>query len=77
MTWLVAVVLRPFAALLLFGFAAFVAMVVIKPLIPKGRVKDMLFDRTLQKRYPWRFAILAIGLGWGVPALIGWYVYTR
>jgi hypothetical protein len=77
MTWVLALVLRPLAALVLFGFAAFVAIVLLKPLIPSGRIKDLLYDRTLRLRHPWRFAILAMVLCWGVQGLIGWYVYAR
>lgn len=74
MTWLLAVVFQPLGALILFGLAAAVAVYVLRPLLPNGRVKDLLYDRTLQKRYPWRFAILALSLCWGIPALIALYL---
>jgi hypothetical protein len=77
MTWVLALVLRPFAALVLWGIVAFVAIVLIKPLIPNGRMKDLLYDRTLRVRYPWRFAFFAMALYGGVLGLIAWYVYAR
>lgn len=75
MSWLIAVVLRPFFSLLLFGSAAFLAIVVLKPLIPDGRVKTVLYDRTLRTRHPWKFAFLAMATCWGMLGLVGWLVY--
>jgi hypothetical protein len=52
--WLIAVILRPFGAFLYFGLALVIAHA-IRPLIPNGRIKVILYDRTLRKRHPWRF----------------------
>lgn len=72
MTWVIALLLRPFAALLVFGLAAFVAYVLLARVIPAGRVKRLLYDRTLQKRYPWRFAALGLIACYGTIALVGY-----
>jgi hypothetical protein len=69
MTWLLALVLKPFVAFLFFATAYVVARGLAR-LIPNGRIKDALYDRTLQKRYPWRFALLAMASIWGVVALV-------
>lgn len=52
MTWLIAVALRPFGALVFFGAAAALAFL-IRPLIPSAW-RPVLYDRTLRKRHPWK-----------------------
>lgn len=49
MTWLLAVVLKPFASLALFGLALAIAYL-LRPFIPNGRIKDLLYDRTFRER---------------------------
>jgi 4-hydroxybenzoate polyprenyltransferase len=67
-SWLLAVVLKPFAALVFFSLAYFIAKGIAKA-IPGGRVKDVLYDRSVQRRHPWKFALLAMVTIWGVIAL--------
>lgn len=74
MTWLLAVVLKPFGALLFFGLAAFLAYFAVGPLIPNGRVKNVLYDRSIQKRHPWKFAALAFVTFYGTIALVSYLV---
>ena len=59
MTWLIAVALRPLGALALFGLA-FLTAGLLWPLIPDGRVKRILYDRTLRHRRKWMFAALVV-----------------
>lgn len=72
--WLIAVVLRPLGALVLFTAVAFVAYKVIGPLIPEGRIKAVLFDRGLRKRHPWKFFFLFAFCFYGTMGLVGWLV---
>ncbi len=51
MTWLIAVVLRPFAALLLFGLICLPARLAVQKWLPPGRLKSLL--------------LLRVGNGWG------------
>lgn len=69
MTWLLAVVLKPAVAVLLF-FAAYVVARLLWPLLPDGPVKRFAYDRTIRPRHPWKFAFLAMGATWGVVYLV-------
>lgn len=71
-----AMALRPLGSLLLFGLAALVAYKVLGPLIPDGRFKTLLFDRSIRQNHPWKFGIGALIACYGVVAAIGWYVYS-
>lgn len=51
MTWLIAVVLRPFAALVLFGLICLPVRLAVQRWVPPGRVKSLLLRR--------------VGRGWG------------
>jgi hypothetical protein len=51
MEWLIAVVLRPFAALVLFGLICLPARLAVQRWVPPGRVKSLL--------------LLRVGKGWG------------
>jgi hypothetical protein len=53
------VVLRPFAALALFGLALAISYL-LRPLIPDGRVKRLLYDRTFRERRPEVFNAVVI-----------------
>lgn len=66
--------LKPFVALAFFA-VALVAARMLWHVIPPGRVKQVLFDRTLQKKHPWKFGLgLLVGC-WGVMLLIGYLTY--
>jgi hypothetical protein len=51
MTWLIAVVLRPFAALVLFGLICLPVRLAVQRWLPAGRVRSLLLTR--------------VGRGWG------------
>jgi hypothetical protein len=74
MTWLIAVALKPLGALLFFGFALFASRL-LWPLIPRGSIKTLLYDPSIQKRHPWKFFFLAALLTWGLVAFLGLVVY--
>lgn len=74
--WLIAVVLRPLGALVFFGLAAFIAYKVIAPLIPEGRIKSILFDRTIRTRHPKKFTVLIVVSVYGTILLMDWW-YLR
>lgn len=73
MTWLLALILRPVGAFALFGFALLVARV-LWPLIPAGRVRTVLYDRTIRKKHPWAFFFLACFGVYGTIYTIYWFV---
>jgi hypothetical protein len=73
MTWLLAVIFRPLGSLLVFGFAALVAYKVIGPLIPEGRIKALLYDRSIRRNHPWKFAVAALVSCYGVLGLMLWH----
>lgn len=72
--WLLALFLKPFAAVVLFVGATYIARLVF-PYIPAGPAKRFLYDPTLRERHPWKFALAFMGLAWGVMGAIGLYVY--
>jgi hypothetical protein len=74
MTWLLALVLRPFGAFVLFGAALVVARV-LWPLFPAGRLRSVLYDRSIKKNHPWKFAILGMVACYGTVALV-YYLVT-
>ena len=70
----IAAALRPFGAFVLFTAALCVAWV-IRPLIPGGKIKELLYDRSIRKRHPWKFFLAAAVGVYGTVAVIGWIVY--
>lgn len=69
MEWVIALVLKPFVALALFVFAYLVAQLLSRA-IPEGRAKALLYDRTLQKRHPWKFGLGFLFGSWGLIGII-------
>lgn len=74
MTWLVAVVLRPFGALVFFFVARAIALALYR-VIPNGPLKTVLYDKSIRKRAPWRFFLLFAVMFYGTVALVALYVY--
>ena len=72
MTWLLAVVLRPFGALVMFGASAFIAYKLLYPLIPDGRIKTLLYDRTIRTQHPWKFGTAVVVSCYGTIFLMVW-----
>ena len=70
--WLWAVVLKSLGALVLFGAAAFIAHKVLYPLIPNGRVKSLLYDRTIRTQHPWKFGAAVLFGCYGMLGLMLW-----
>lgn len=70
--WLIAVVLRPFGSLVLYGFTALVAYKVLWHLIPQSKVKTALFDRGIRKRHPWKFGLLTFVAVYGTVCFMVW-----
>lgn len=68
-----AAVLRPLGSLLFFGLAALIAYT-LKPLIPSGRIRDVLYDRTIRTKHPWKFALLALFSCYGTVGLVAYIV---
>lgn len=74
MEWLIAVALKPLVFVGLF-FLAYVLARFAHRVIPNGRVKQVLYDRGLRARHPWKFGLgFAIG-GYALIALIGYLVW--
>jgi hypothetical protein len=71
MTWLLALVFRPFGALLFWGFAAFLA-VLIAPVFPP-RWRAVLYDPGIQKRNRWKFAFFGMTACYGTLAVVYWF----
>lgn len=69
--WLIAAVLRPFGSLVLFGLAAFVAHKLISPLFPDGPLKRLLYNRSIRKNHPWKFALGGLAVIYGTVLVIG------
>lgn len=69
-----AMAIKPFFALALFA-AAYVLARGLAKAIPNGRIKDVLFDPSIQRRHPWKFALLAILSGWGALFVAGFITY--
>ncbi len=69
--WLIALILKPLA-LLAFFFGVYVLARIVSPLIPNGGIKRLLYDKSLQKRHPWKFGL---GLLFGVYGTIMLMVY--
>lgn len=70
----IAAALRPLGALVMFTAALCIAWV-IRPLIPGGKIKDLLYDRTFRKRHPWKVFLVFALVFYGTVAAVGWYVY--
>lgn len=61
----ITLLLKPFAALVLFGLVVLPIELVLAKFWPEGRLKRVLFDRSFQERHPGRYAVIcfvAIGL---------------
>lgn len=58
--WLLALVARPFIAIVLFGFIALPISLAIKRHIPEGKTKDWLYSRYMSHsvRFRWTAVIL-------------------
>jgi len=69
MEWVIALALKSVGALLFFGTAYFLALGLSR-LIPDGSVKSLLYDRSIQKKHPWKFALLGMFTIWGTIGLI-------
>lgn len=74
MEWLIAAAARPLGALVFFSAAAFLAYVVVAPLIPQGRLKGILFDKGIQQRHPWKFGLGACFAAYSVLGVLI-YIY--
>ncbi len=74
MEWIFAVALKSVGALFFFGLAFLLAQGLSK-LIPNGSVKTLLFDRSIQKQHPWKFAFLAMFTVWGTVGLVALMVH--
>lgn len=68
MTMFWAMALKGFVALAFFSVAYVISRILAK-IIPNGRVKDVLFDRTLQARHPWKVFFLFTLFFFGAMAL--------
>ena len=73
MSWLIAVVFRPLGGLIFFGLAAALAYS-LRPLIPSGKVRDVLYDRDLRRRHPWKFFFGFATAFYGMVALVAYLV---
>jgi len=73
MEWIFAVALKSVGALVFFGAAYFLALGLSR-MIPNGSVKSLLYDRSIQKQHPWKFALLAMFAVWGAIGLVAWFV---
>jgi len=71
MSFAIASLLKPFVGLAFF-FAVYLIARAMARLIPSGRARDLLYDKTLQKRYPWRFGLGAILGAYGSILLAYW-----
>lgn len=71
--WLIALVLRLFVAVVVFSITFLIARAAYR-YIPNGRLKRVLYDRTLRTRYPWRFGLGFLVLAWGGIFLAVWLV---
>jgi hypothetical protein len=56
--------IKPFVALALFTAAWAIARS-MRSAIPDGRVKTLFYDRTLQRRHPWKFFFAGACGIWG------------
>ncbi len=54
----IALLLKPFAALVLFGLVVLPIELVLARFWPEGRLKRVLFDRTFQARHPWIYTLV-------------------
>jgi hypothetical protein len=57
----IAIAIKPLANLAFFAIVVIPIELALKRIWPKGSVKNLLFDRTFQKRHPWQFGAAAIG----------------
>jgi hypothetical protein len=68
--WLIALILRPLGALIFWGGAALFAAL-LWHFIPAS-VRPVLYDKNIQKRHPWKFAIFGMIACYGTAALVYW-----
>lgn len=73
MEWFLATALRPIGALIYFGLALLISRM-IAPLIPDGRVKSALYDRSIKKTHPWKFCLLGFITFYGCIAIVAYFV---
>lgn len=69
MTLFLSTLLKPFFAVVFF-FLAYVLARLVGPLIPNGAIKRILYDKTIYRRYPWRFSIGFMVAAWGLMFII-------
>ena len=65
----IALLLKPFAALVLFGLIVLPIELVLAKFWPEGRLKRVLFDRTFRDRHPGKFTVVWLVL---MVLLWGW-----
>jgi hypothetical protein len=71
--WQIAIVLRPFALLILFGAIVIPIELVLRRFWPEGQLKRILFARDIQERMPGRFMLVWLAL---MAALIAFATWT-
>jgi hypothetical protein len=76
MEWLLAVALKPL--ILFLGLCVvYVLARSMHRFIPEGRVKQLLYDRSLRARHPWKFGLGFAITGYATIAVIAYLVYAR
>lgn len=65
MSFALASLLKPLGALLFFFLAYLIGRALFR-VIPDGNIKRILYDRSIQKEHPWKFAGLFFVLFYGV-----------
>jgi hypothetical protein len=74
MEWLLAVALKPLIFVGVFFFAYVVARLAHRA-IPDGKLKRLLYDRSLRARHPWKFGLGFLIAGYAVIGLIACLVW--
>lgn len=72
----IALLLKPFAALVLFGLVVLPIELVLAKFWPEGRLKRVLFDRSFQARHPWIYTLVWLIVMAMMIASVAWYVNT-
>jgi hypothetical protein len=73
----IALLLKPFAALVLFGLIVLPIELLLARFWPEGRLKRVLFDRSFQARHPWIYTLVWFVVMAMMIASVVWYVNTR
>jgi hypothetical protein len=73
MEWVIGLVIKPFAAVAFFVLAYLLARLLART-IPDGRIKALLYDRSIQKRHPWKFGLGFLFGSWALIGLIAFLV---